>query len=124
MFNTLKVGDKVGTCKIGRQSAMYTIRTISRLTPTQMVLDNDTKYRLKDGSFVGEADYPPRLVTAQEAQEGIDSRIKEEAYHTTVQCLVNMVNTVRESHTNGWGRVCSPVTQVEKDKIIALVNAL
>lgn len=57
-LKNLKVGDEVAACSSAHGwSHCYNFFKVSRMTPTQIILGNTTKYRRKDGIRIGDDSY-------------------------------------------------------------------
>ena len=114
MFDSLKVGDKVGI-DTGGYNTLYTIRTVARTTATQVILDNDKKYN-HNGQELG-TKYGDYLVPYERAVEFNNQREEERAFQKKARELSEEMTGILKGRKNS-------LTQEEKDKIITLVKAL
>lgn len=115
-------GDRVGVS--GRHDWNDGFGVVAKVTPTGMVtLEGGWKFNAK-----GEETSPGfggvRLVPVAEMEERMAAREARVARNLRFTALANLVNSLVGGAKNGHGDYVGAVSEEEKAKLVALVNAL
>ena len=120
----LVTGDRVGIQRCGSWKSRYSLTTVKSVTNTGMVTVENGDRFTKDGRLVGGSKYHGTyLVPAVQAEDAIEADRKSHETNAKWNGLESELAAIVRNHKNGYGDV-SPITQEEKDRLIALINAM